>query len=89
MLDVNNAEKQGLKRILSKFPCSRNLLAAAPRLQSLGAEPVWPPWLTIRLMPPIMVMSPEKAHRGYLTQPFELLTGWQLDSNASEVSYIM
>ena len=42
MLDVNNAEKQGLKRILSKFPCSRNLLAA-PRLQSLGAEPVWPP----------------------------------------------
>ena len=46
-------------------------------------------WLTIRLMPPIMVMSPEKAHRGYLTQPFGLLTRWQLDSNASEVSHIM
>ena len=46
-------------------------------------------WLTIRLMPPIMVMSPEKAHRGYLTQPFGLRTSWQSDSNASEVSYIM
>ena len=42
VLDLNNAEKQGLERILSKRPCSGNLLAA-PRLQSLGAESVWLP----------------------------------------------